>query len=73
MGVPYFYSWLVKRYPYCMGNLEKIIFDNVYLDMNQIIYRCSTDPKVLFKDLIYEKQFDDVFLIIFNYLSWIID
>ena len=73
MGVPYFYSWLIKRYPVCLSDLNNIYIDNLYFDMNQVIYRCSTNPQVLFRDLISKTNLDQIWMIIYNYISYIID
>lgn len=46
MGVPNFYSWLSKRYPLCKYPLTKHHghrVDFLYLDMNQVIYKCATN------------------------------
>ena len=46
MGVPAFYSWLIKRYPLCLDALnfgEGPVIDNLYLDMNSILYKCAKD------------------------------
>ncbi|CAD8183733.1 unnamed protein product [Paramecium pentaurelia] len=74
MGVPNFYSWLMRRYPLCLYEHTRAQrVDYFYLDMNQIIYKCATDPTVLFKDQLRERDFDDVWVSIINYLDMIIN
>ena len=75
MGVPGFFSWLIKRYPLCLQNLNnytKLNIDNLYLDMNVILYKCSMDDSTVFKDLLLKKNFTELWLMIFNYINKII-
>ncbi|CAK76108.1 unnamed protein product (macronuclear) [Paramecium tetraurelia] len=74
MGVPNFYSWLMRRFPLCLYEHTRAQrVDYFYLDMNQIIYKCATDPTVLFKDQLRERDFDDIWVSILNYLDMIIN
>ena len=73
MGVPNFYSWLVRRYPLCLYDYSSTqVVDYLYMDMNQVIYKCATDPTVLFKDQLRERNFDDVWVSILGYLDMVI-
>ena len=43
MGIPYFYKWLVQRYPNIVSTMPTnsqcpTRFDNLYLDLNTIIH-----------------------------------
>lgn len=75
MGVPYFFYWLKERYPFALQTLqlgEEPIIDNLYLDGNCIIHQFVKDEKLFFKDLISDKNFDDLFASFFNFLHQLI-
>ena len=40
--------------------------------MNQVIYRCALNPNILFKDYLRDRQFEEVWTLIINYLDSII-
>lgn len=40
--------------------------------MNQIIYKCATDARILFKDQLLDRHFEEVWVSIINYLDLII-
>lgn len=72
MGVPGFYSWLARRYPLILHNLQKgevPPIDCFYLDMNGIIYKCSKDEGTVFKDLLLQRNIEEIFSLIFNYID----
>lgn len=72
MGVPGFYSWLVRRYPLVLHQLNKNDvpgIDCFYLDMNGIIYKCSKDEGTVFKDLLLQRNIEEIFSLIFNYID----
>lgn len=53
MGVPNFYSWLKKRFPlsvYDFAPNHGHKTDFLYMDMNQVIYKCAMQPNILFRD-----------------------
>ncbi|CAD8062450.1 unnamed protein product [Paramecium sonneborni] len=75
MGVPNFYSWLSKRYPMCKYPFTKHHghqIDFLYLDMNQVIYKCATNQTIL-KDYMIEKSIEALWTSILNYIDAIID
>ena len=37
-----------------------------------MIYKCATDPSVLFKDQLKERNFDEVWVTILNYINELI-
>ena len=41
--------------------------------MNQIIYKCATNPTVLFKDQVNVREFEEVWATVHTYLNIIID
>jgi 5'-3' exonuclease len=43
MGIPKFYRWLSQRYPLINQAISHVIpeYDNLYLDFNGIIHRCT--------------------------------
>lgn len=43
--------------------------DCFYLDMNGIIYKCSKDEGTVFKDLLLQKNIEEIFSLIFNYID----
>eukprot|EP00127_Corallochytrium_limacisporum_P006960 Clim_evm14s239 gene=Clim_evmTU14s239 len=69
MGVPKFFRWISERYP---GIAQQVVdgeipeFDNLYLDMNNIIHPCShpndDDPNQTFTE-------EDIFVNIFRYVD----
>ncbi|KAL4436223.1 hypothetical protein ABPG74_018207 [Tetrahymena malaccensis] len=72
MGVPGFYSWLARRYPLILHQIKKGEVPNVdcfYLDMNGIIYKCSKDEGTVFKDLLLQRNIQEIFSLIFNYID----
>ena len=76
MGVPGFFSWLIKRYPLSVQNYvegHNPVVDNLYLDMNGILYKCSKDEATIFKDLLIKKNFTELWIVIFNYINKIIN
>lgn len=36
--------------------------DCLYLDMNGILYKCARDEKIMFKDLLVDKNFDELWV-----------
>ncbi|CAD8157271.1 unnamed protein product [Paramecium pentaurelia] len=75
MGVPNFYSWLSKRYPMCKYPFTKHHghqIDFLYLDMNQVIYKCATNQTIL-KDYMIEKSVETLWTSILNYIDTIIN
>lgn len=85
MGVPNFFSWLVRRYPLVLYDFDEVVFllfiqqphhhstDFLFLDMNQIIYKCATNPTILFKDQVNVREFEEIWANILTYLNIIID
>lgn len=76
MGVHYFYTWVTSRYPSIRRplkaqNLPSV--DHLYLDINGVLYNCSKDSSVLFKDLLNGKKMHEIFSHILNYLNMIIN
>jgi len=47
--------------------------DYLYIDMNCIIYKCVRDEGNVYKDLLFGKQKEEVWLAVFKYLNFIID
>ena len=46
MGIPYFFSYIVKKYPKILQKINKVHkFDYFFLDSNSIIYNCLNDFK----------------------------
>lgn len=41
--------------------------------MNQVIYKCATNPNVLFKDYLRDLDFEQVWVTILNYINELID
>jgi len=41
--------------------------------MNGILYRCAKDEKILFKDLIKDKNLDELWVQIFNYINMLVN
>lgn len=41
--------------------------------MNQIIYKCATNPTILFKDQVNVREFEEIWANILTYLNIIID
>eukprot|EP01080_Neovahlkampfia_damariscottae_P008273 gene8273-98_t len=63
MGVPYFFSWLVKQCPNIITKYTEDIFvDNFYLDMNHIFHQ--------FKNI---KSEEEMFLQIFLYIEELVN
>ena len=55
MGIPSFFSHLVKEHPRCIKEiLENGVIDNLYLDSNSIIYDCVHKSS-------YHDTYDDSF------------
>ena len=74
MGVPLFYSWLLKRYPYIKQESNSNIpyIDCLYMDLNCIIYKCVRDESTIIKDFANAKQFDEIWVSIINSIDRII-
>ncbi|KAL5706535.1 5'-3' exoribonuclease 3 [Ranunculus cassubicifolius] len=74
MGVPAFYKWLAEKYPLVVAdvieedtskpNPNNIEFDNLYLDMNNIIHPCFHP-----EDRPSPTSFDEVFRCMFQYID----
>ncbi|EGR32559.1 hypothetical protein IMG5_077960 [Ichthyophthirius multifiliis] len=73
MGVPGFYSWLSRRYPLIVNQLNSKLdvpyIDCFYLDMNGLIYKCTKEEDTVFKDLLLQKNMQEIFTLIFNYID----
>ncbi|XP_024995909.1 5'-3' exoribonuclease 3-like [Cynara cardunculus var. scolymus] len=85
MGVPRFYRWLLEKYPKIVVNVEEEDdvpntngreFDNLYLDMNEIIHPCfhPEDNDILLKEAspLYPETYDKVFESIFECIDRIL-
>ena len=76
MGVHFFYTWLTTRYPlvrreYDPETIPQI--DNLYLDLNGVLYSCAKDNSALFKDLLSGRQMDEIFIAIMNYINFVVN
>ncbi|KAI1301335.1 5'-3' exoribonuclease 4 [Halotydeus destructor] len=74
MGVPAFFRWLSKKYPAILlpedgssQGQDKLVFDNLYLDMNGIIHPC-THPEHQRPP----QNENEMFLAIFDYIERIL-
>uniref|UniRef100_I1P0G4 5'-3' exoribonuclease n=1 Tax=Oryza glaberrima TaxID=4538 RepID=I1P0G4_ORYGL len=78
MGIPSFYRWLVNRYPSIVSPAKEsrpadgiVVYDNLYLDMNQIIH-CSFHPQDQMNagtDVCAPTTVSEVFESMFDYLD----
>ena len=69
MGIPYYFSYLIKNHSEIINKLKKYNnIDNIYIDSNSIIYDSldfnSFTNKLHFEDLIIEKVIEKIELII---------
>ena len=71
MGIPKFYRWISERYPLISQSIEdgSIIpeYDNLYLDFNGIIHRCSHPDDV--NPLQNQLTESDMILKMFDYVQ----
>ncbi len=47
--------------------------DCLYLDMNSILYKCAKDDTTVFKDMIFKKNFDELWVMVFNYINTVVN
>ena len=74
MGIPAFYKWIVDRFPRSVVDAparDGLKFDNLYLDMNNIIHPCfHPEDLVLFFFFFFWDffSFSDMCLCIYMYM-----
>ena len=76
MGIVYFYTWLTTRYPLIKQKYDQKtlpIIDNLYLDINGILYKCSGSNSSIFADILKEKDVEQIYKEIINYLNYLIN
>ena len=76
MGVPYFYTWITRRYPLFKKLYDPEIMpsiDNLFIDLNGVLYKCSRDDKALYRDILRGKSFDEIFSAIYNYINFLVN
>ncbi|XP_057535017.1 5'-3' exoribonuclease 3-like isoform X3 [Amaranthus tricolor] len=67
MGVPAFYRWLVDKYPKIVVNdhlncVHPLEFDNLYLDMNNIIHPCfHPDHNTISPPTTFDQVFQNIY------------
>ncbi|KAB8087296.1 hypothetical protein EE612_011358 [Oryza sativa] len=78
MGIPSFYRWLVNRYPSIVSPAKEsrpadgiVVYDNLYLDMNQIIHYSfhPQDQMNAGTDVCAPTTVSEVFESMFDYLD----
>ena len=75
MGVHYFYTWITRRYPLFRKTYDPEILpqiDNMFIDLNGVLYRCAKDDSALFKDILKGKNMEEIFNQIMNYVHFLI-
>lgn len=75
MGVHYFYTWITRRYPMFRKGYDPEIMpniDNLYIDLNGVLYRCAKDDSALYKDILAGKGFEEIFSGVFNYVNYLV-
>lgn len=76
MGVHYFYTWVTRRYPLFKKQYDPEVIpgiDNLYLDLNGVLYKCAKDDKAIFRDILDGKTAEQIYASIFNYINYLVN